>query len=173
MLEPLDRRQENEDRPCLTSTHRAPRGTSSGLTSFALGRRRRDFRPGSAGSSSNGELSGSSGGAGRQVRASSGSRRPIGESPGTRARCPRRNVQRVVTQPGWSPRPELCSALCTGCRGITQPTGSPRPSWSRAARVARRASLEASDPSVGATSMAGGSPAGRRASTRRRCRGSS
>ncbi len=58
---------------------------------------------------------------GAQVAArSSGRRKPIGESPGTRNRRPRRSCHASLTQPGRAGAVQRCT-------GSTKPAGSPRP----------------------------------------------
>ena len=101
---------------------------------------------------SNGDRSNSTG-SGHHVSESSGSRRPIGESPGVRYSRPRRSFQVVVPQP--VPSGVVCS-------GMTNPTGS---AMRAAADVDQtRPGVRVGDVVVVVTSSVGGSPAGRRAS---------
>ena len=116
----------------------------------------------SGGWPSNGERSGSTG-VGDHISESNGSRKPTGESPGTRNSAPRRNVQRVVVHPPWDPN--------TRCSGITIPTGSPRSASSRVTKVLRCEAGTAA--ASGSMSTVGGVPSGSRASLHNRWMGSS
>ncbi len=110
--------------PCLASTHRAPRGTSSGLTSLAL-RRCAGLPTGQRGQVVE-----------RRALGVVCRRRPPGEGVERQAQAPSASRRgpgrggRGATSSGSSPKRALLSSGpsvvgVTGCSGITQPTGSP------------------------------------------------
>ena len=114
VLGTFERRKEHPDVAVARPPPRSPSVALRARSTIAAGRAGRVPAGGRSPRCSNGERSNSTG-SGDHVSESSGSRRPIGESPGVRYSRSRRRFQVVVPQPVPSG---------VGCSGMTNPTGS-------------------------------------------------